>query len=72
MGFDIETTPATTIREVFRAVEPYVRIWDSMWPATEVERGEVLRQIWVENGQLLARWKLLPVLKEFSLASIPE
>ncbi|CEJ61503.1 hypothetical protein PMG11_10036 [Penicillium brasilianum] len=59
------------LREVFRVVEPYVRIWDGVWPATEMERGEVLRQILVENGQLFARWKLSPGLKEFSFALAP-
>lgn len=40
------------LREVLRAVEQYVRIWEGVWPATEVEKGEVLRRILVENGQL--------------------
>jgi hypothetical protein len=48
-----------------------VRIWEGVWPAIEVERGEVLRRILVENGQLFARWKLSPVLKEFSFALGP-
>ena len=43
------------LREVLGVVEPYVRIWEGVWPATEVERGEVLRRILVENGQLFAR-----------------
>jgi hypothetical protein len=59
------------LREVLGIVEPYVRIWEGVWPATEVERGEVLRRILVENGQLFARWKLSPVLKEFSFALGP-
>jgi hypothetical protein len=54
------------LREVLGVVEPYVRIWEGVWPAIEVERGEVLRRILLENGQLFARWKLSPVLKEFS------
>lgn len=59
------------LREVLGVVEPYVMIWEGVWPATEVERGEVLRRILVENGQLFARWKLSPVLKEFSFALGP-
>lgn len=59
------------LREVLGVMEPYVRIWDGVWPATEVERGEMLRQILVETGQLFARWKLSPVLKEFSFALGP-
>ncbi|KAJ6085604.1 hypothetical protein N7499_005233 [Penicillium canescens] len=27
------------LREVLGVVEPYVRIWEGVWPATEVERG---------------------------------
>lgn len=52
-------------------VEPYVGIWEGVWPATEVERREVLRQTLVETRQLFARWKLSPVLKEFSFALGP-
>ncbi|KAF9252309.1 hypothetical protein LCP9604111_2305 [Penicillium roqueforti] len=59
------------LREVFGVVEPYVMVWEGVWPATEVERGEVLRQILVENGQLFARWKRSPVLKEFSFVLGP-
>jgi hypothetical protein len=59
------------LREVLGVVEPYVRIWEGVWPATEVERGKVLRRILVENGQLFARWKLSSVLKEFGFALCP-
>jgi hypothetical protein len=59
------------LREVLGVVKPYVRIWEGVWPATEVGRGEVLRRILVENGQLFSRWKLSPVLKEFSFALGP-
>jgi hypothetical protein len=43
-----------------------VRIWGGVWPDAEEERGKVLRRILVENGQLFARWKVSPLLKEFS------
>jgi len=54
------------LREVLGVVEPYVRMWEGVWPGAEEERGEVLRRILVENGQLFARWKVSPLLKEFS------
>lgn len=54
------------LREALGVVEPYVRIWEGVWPDTEEERGEVLRRILVENGQLFARWKVSPLLKEFT------
>ncbi|KAJ5530558.1 hypothetical protein N7527_003951 [Penicillium freii] len=59
------------LREAMGVMEPYVRIWEGMWPTTEVERGEVLRRILVDNGQLFARWDLSPVLKEFSFVLRP-
>lgn len=37
------------LREVLGVVEPYVRIWEGVWPATEVEKGEVLQRILVET-----------------------
>ncbi|GIK01912.1 hypothetical protein Aspvir_005953 [Aspergillus viridinutans] len=52
--------------EALGVVEPYVRIWEGVWPDTEEERAEGLRRILVENGQLFARWKVSPLLKEFS------
>ncbi|KAG7287179.1 hypothetical protein NEMBOFW57_006684 [Staphylotrichum longicolle] len=51
------------LREVLAVVEPYVRMWEGVWPGTE-ERGEVLRRILAENGQLFARWQVSPRLKE--------
>lgn len=51
------------LREVLAVVEPYVRMWEGVWPGTE-ERGEVLRRLLVENEQLFARWQLSPRLKE--------
>ncbi|PWY78479.1 hypothetical protein BO94DRAFT_577268 [Aspergillus sclerotioniger CBS 115572] len=54
------------LREALEVVEPYVNMWEGAWPGAEEERGEVLRRILVENGQLFARWKVLPLLKEFS------
>ena len=59
------------LREVLEVMEPYVRTWEGVWPATEPERGKVLRRILVDNGQLFARWKLPPDLKEFSFALGP-
>ena len=58
------------LREVVGIVEPYVSIWEVVWPTIEVEREEMLRRILVENGQLFAGW-FSPVLKEFSLALSP-
>ncbi|GFF99772.1 hypothetical protein IFM53868_10450, partial [Aspergillus udagawae] len=54
------------LREALGVVEPYVRIWEGVWPDAEEERGKVLRRFLVENGQLFARWKVSPLLKEFS------
>ncbi|GFG22149.1 hypothetical protein IFM5058_11179, partial [Aspergillus udagawae] len=55
------------LREALGVVEPYVRIWEGVWPDAEEERGKVLRRILVEYGQLFARWKVSPLLKEFSI-----
>ncbi|OAF62146.1 hypothetical protein VC83_01437 [Pseudogymnoascus destructans] len=33
------------LREVRGVVEPYVRMWEGVWPGAEEERGEVLRRI---------------------------
>ncbi|KAB8212524.1 hypothetical protein BDV34DRAFT_218897 [Aspergillus parasiticus] len=54
------------LREALGVMEPYVKMWEGAWPSAEEERGEVLRRILVENGQLFARWKVSPLLKEFS------
>lgn len=54
------------LREALGVVEPYVRMWEGAWPGAEEERGEVPRRILVENGQLFARWKVSPLLKELS------
>lgn len=35
-------------KEALGIIEPYVRIWQGLWPGV-VERGEMLRQILVEN-----------------------
>ncbi|GAD99157.1 hypothetical protein ANI_1_470124 [Paecilomyces variotii No. 5] len=51
-------------REALGIVEPYVRIWQGVWPGAE-ERGEMLRRILVENAQLFARWRVSPLLKQF-------
>ena len=53
------------LREALVVVEPYVRIWEGVWPDME-ERGKLLRQILVDNGQLFARWKVSPPSKEFT------
>ncbi|KAL4749637.1 hypothetical protein BDW72DRAFT_213974 [Aspergillus terricola var. indicus] len=58
-------TAGVWLREALGVVEPYVRIWEGVWPDAEEERAEVLRRILVENGQLFARWKVSPHLKEF-------
>jgi hypothetical protein len=52
------------LREALGIMEPYVRIWHGVWPDAE-ERGDMLRRILVENGQLFARWKVSPHLREF-------
>jgi hypothetical protein len=54
------------LREALGIVQPYVKVWDGVWPDAEEERMEMLRRILVENGQLFARWKVSPHLKEFS------
>ncbi|KAL2853311.1 hypothetical protein BJY01DRAFT_79312 [Aspergillus pseudoustus] len=58
------------LREALTVMEPYVRIWEGVWPAAG-ERGKMLRRILVENGQLFARWKASPHLKEFSFVLGP-
>ncbi|KAL4882091.1 hypothetical protein BJY04DRAFT_217783 [Aspergillus karnatakaensis] len=58
------------LREALGVMEPYVRVWEGVWPDAE-ERGEMLRRILVENGQLFARWKVSPHLKEFSFVLGP-
>ncbi|KAL4993023.1 hypothetical protein BDV10DRAFT_200074 [Aspergillus recurvatus] len=58
------------LREALKVMEPYVRIWEGVWPDAE-ERGKMLRRILVENGQLFARWKASPYSKEFSFALGP-
>ncbi|KAL4963820.1 uncharacterized protein BDV14DRAFT_190718 [Aspergillus stella-maris] len=52
------------LREALGVMEPYVSIWDGVWPDAK-ERRQMLRQILVENGQLFARWAPSPHLKEF-------
>ncbi|KAA8651052.1 uncharacterized protein ATNIH1004_003745 [Aspergillus tanneri] len=58
------------LREALGVMEPYVRIWEGVWPDAE-ERGKMLRRILVENRQLFARWKASPHLKEFSFVLGP-
>ena len=53
------------VREALEIMVPYVRVWQGKWPGAE-KRGEVLRQILVENPLLFARWKLSPVLRQFA------
>jgi hypothetical protein len=52
-------------REALRIMEPYVRVWQRVWPGAE-ERGEMLRRILVENAQLFARWRVSPLSKQFT------
>ncbi|KAJ5505995.1 Dynamin [Penicillium expansum] len=52
-------------KEALGIMEPYVRIWQGVWPGVE-ERGEMLRQILVENAQLFARWRVSPLSKQFA------
>ncbi|KFY09541.1 hypothetical protein V492_05466 [Pseudogymnoascus sp. VKM F-4246] len=59
------------IQEVQKVVEPYVQKWD-VWPAAVEDRGELLRQILVENGQLFAGWRLSPTSKEFDFMLKPK
>ncbi len=58
------------LREALVVVEPYVRIWEGVWSDME-ERGKLLRQILVDNGQLFARWKVSPPSKEFTFELDP-
>ncbi|KAJ5662961.1 hypothetical protein N7507_003692 [Penicillium longicatenatum] len=52
-------------REALRIIEPYVRIWQGVWPNAE-QMGEMLRRILVENAQLFARWRVSPLSKQFA------
>lgn len=58
------------IREALMVMESYLRKKDE-WSDFEENRGELLRQILVENGQLLARWKLSDSSKEFDFELQP-
>ncbi|RJE25967.1 hypothetical protein PHISCL_01652 [Aspergillus sclerotialis] len=51
--------------EALGIMEPYVRVWQGLWPGAE-ERGEMLRRILVENAQLFARWRVSALSKQFS------
>ncbi|RAK88988.1 hypothetical protein BO79DRAFT_265531 [Aspergillus costaricaensis CBS 115574] len=53
------------VREALEIMEPYVREWHGIWPGVE-ERGEMLRRILVENGQLFARWRVSPASKQYT------
>ncbi|KAH0422557.1 rta1 domain protein [Colletotrichum camelliae] len=65
-----ETRAGQWIREAMMVMEPYLRK-KIEWPASEEDRGELLRQILVENGQLFARWKLSDPSKEFNFELKP-
>lgn len=54
------------IREALKLMEPYVHKRKDGWPAAVEDRGELLRQVLEENGQLFARWKVWPSCKEFN------
>ncbi|KAJ5984315.1 hypothetical protein N7481_006414 [Penicillium waksmanii] len=59
------------IREALGIMEPYVRVWQGVWPGAE-ERGEMLRRILVENAQLFARWRVSPLSKQFTFELGPK
>lgn len=52
-------------REALGIIEPYVRVWQGVWPSIK-ERGGMLQRILVENAQLFARWKVSPGSKQFN------
>ncbi|KAJ0423309.1 hypothetical protein BJY00DRAFT_321954 [Aspergillus carlsbadensis] len=56
----------TWLKETLRIIKPYISIWHGLWPDGEEERGEMLQWILVENGQLFARWRVSPHLKEYT------
>lgn len=58
------------VREALMIMEPYVHKLDG-WPASDADRGELLRQILVENGQLFARWKLSDSSQDFDFELKP-
>lgn len=46
------------VREVLKVMAPYAQKRDQDgWPAAVEDRGELLRRILLENGQLFARWR---------------
>lgn len=53
------------VREALGIMEPYVNVWQGVWPGAE-EMGEMLRRILVENAQLFARWRVSPLSKQFT------
>lgn len=53
------------VREALGIMEPYVRVWQGVWPGAE-ERGKMLRRILVENAHLFARWRALSFSKQFT------
>ncbi|ROT39915.1 hypothetical protein SODALDRAFT_293526 [Sodiomyces alkalinus F11] len=62
---DEESKAEQWIRQALMVMEPYVHKRHDGWPAAVEDRGELLRQIVIENGQLFARWKVWPSCKEF-------
>ena len=54
------------LREALGIIEPYIRVWERVWPDIEEEWVRMLRLILVDNGQFFARWKVSPRLKEFN------
>lgn len=66
-----ETRAEQWIREALMVMEPYVRKMN-VWPASDGDRSELLRQILAENGQLFARWKLSASSKEFNFELDPK
>ncbi|KAJ5414362.1 hypothetical protein N7509_000989 [Penicillium cosmopolitanum] len=59
------------IREALGIMEPYVCVWQGVWPGEE-ERGEMLRRILVENAQLFARWRVSPLSQQFTFELGPK
>jgi hypothetical protein len=68
---DDETTAEQWIREALMVMEPYTHKLHGVWPDAEEDRTRVFRNILEENGQLFARWKFSPQLKEFDFKLKP-
>ncbi len=69
---DDESKAEQWIQQALMVMESYVQKWHAQWPAAVEDRSELLRHIFMENGQLFARWKLSPVNKEFNFELKPK